>query len=91
MLLFTVVLPELPLLRPPPLAALLPEIVLLLIFTVLKNVKIPPPAVPALLPESVLFVTVSTVEQHLTRVYRKLCVSGRADLLAFSAEVRRSG
>ncbi|MEU7839044.1 AAA family ATPase [Nonomuraea sp. NPDC049129] len=40
---------------------------------------------------AVLFVTVSTVEQHLTRVYRKLCVSGRADLLAFSAEVRRSG
>lgn len=27
-----------------------------------------------------LFITVSTVEQHLTRVYRKLQVSGRADL-----------
>jgi DNA-binding CsgD family transcriptional regulator len=27
-----------------------------------------------------LFVTVSTVEQHLTRVYRKLGVTGRADL-----------
>ncbi|MFI6033548.1 AAA family ATPase [Streptomyces sp. NPDC051315] len=27
-----------------------------------------------------LFITVSTVEQHLTRVYRKLRVSGRADL-----------
>ncbi|MFR9797759.1 AAA family ATPase [Streptomyces sp. MS06] len=29
-----------------------------------------------------LFITVSTVEQHLTRVYRKLNVSGRADLPA---------
>jgi DNA-binding CsgD family transcriptional regulator len=27
-----------------------------------------------------LFITISTVEQHLTRVYRKLNVSGRADL-----------
>ncbi len=29
-----------------------------------------------------LFITVSTVEQHLTRVYRKLRLSGRADLRA---------
>lgn len=29
-----------------------------------------------------LFITVSTVEQHLTRVYRKLDLSGRADLSA---------
>jgi len=29
-----------------------------------------------------LFITVSTVEQHLTRVYRKLSVGGRADLAA---------
>ncbi|MFD0661115.1 response regulator transcription factor [Thermocatellispora tengchongensis] len=29
-----------------------------------------------------LFVTVSTVEQHLTRVYRKLNVNRRVDLLA---------
>ncbi|MCZ1006302.1 helix-turn-helix transcriptional regulator [Streptomyces lydicus] len=28
-----------------------------------------------------LFITVSTVEQHLTRVYRKLGVSGRRGLL----------
>jgi DNA-binding NarL/FixJ family response regulator len=27
-----------------------------------------------------LFITVSTVEQHLTRVYRKLGVTGRAEL-----------
>ncbi|MET8161901.1 LuxR C-terminal-related transcriptional regulator [Sphaerisporangium sp. NPDC005289] len=31
----------------------------------------------------VLFVTVSTVEQHLTRIYRKLGVSRRADLPVF--------
>ena len=30
---------------------------------------------------SKLFVTVSTVEQHLTKVYRKLDVTRRADLL----------
>lgn len=30
-----------------------------------------------------LFITVSTVEQHLTRVYRKLNVSGRADLSVY--------
>ncbi|WP_347124431.1 LuxR C-terminal-related transcriptional regulator [Streptomyces sp. 21So2-11] len=29
---------------------------------------------------SILFITVSTVEQHLTRVYRKLGVKGRSDL-----------
>lgn len=29
-----------------------------------------------------LFITVSTVEQHLTRAYRKLNVNGRADLVA---------
>jgi DNA-binding CsgD family transcriptional regulator len=29
-----------------------------------------------------LFITVSTVEQHLTKIYRKLSVSRRADLLA---------
>ena len=29
-----------------------------------------------------LFITVSTVEQHLTRAYRKLKVSSRADLVA---------
>lgn len=29
-----------------------------------------------------LFITVSTVEQHLTRVYRKLQVKGRGDLAA---------
>lgn len=29
-----------------------------------------------------LFITVSTVEQHLTRTYRKLGISGRADLAA---------
>lgn len=29
-----------------------------------------------------LFITVSTVEQHLTRVYRKLRISRRADLPA---------
>jgi DNA-binding CsgD family transcriptional regulator len=29
-----------------------------------------------------LYLTVSTVEQHLTRVYRKLRVTGRADLPA---------
>ena len=29
-----------------------------------------------------LFITVSTVEQHLTRIYRKLDVSGRSDLAA---------
>ena len=27
-----------------------------------------------------LFITVSTVEQHLTRIYRKLNVKGRQDL-----------
>ena len=27
-----------------------------------------------------LYITVSTVEQHLTRVYRKLGVTGRAEL-----------
>jgi len=27
-----------------------------------------------------LFLTISTVEQHLTRIYRKLDVSGRSDL-----------
>ncbi len=27
-----------------------------------------------------LYITVSTVEQHLTRVYRKLGVAGRAEL-----------
>ncbi|MEV7175005.1 LuxR family transcriptional regulator [Streptomyces sp. NPDC093224] len=31
---------------------------------------------------SLLFITVSTVEQHLTRVYRKLGVKGRSDLPA---------
>ena len=30
-----------------------------------------------------LFITVSTVEQHLTRIYRKLNVSGRSDLAVF--------
>ncbi|GAA5066449.1 LuxR family transcriptional regulator [Nocardia callitridis] len=30
-----------------------------------------------------LFITVSTVEQHLTRVYRKLRVKGRGDLAAY--------
>ena len=29
-----------------------------------------------------LYVTVSTVEQHLTRVYKKLGVAGRSDLAA---------
>jgi DNA-binding CsgD family transcriptional regulator len=28
-----------------------------------------------------LWITVSTVEQHLTRVYRKLNINGRGDLL----------
>lgn len=28
-----------------------------------------------------LHITVSTVEQHLTRVYRKLCVANRAELI----------
>ncbi|MFD5424731.1 AAA family ATPase [Streptomyces sp. NPDC127084] len=32
-----------------------------------------------------LFITVSTVEQHLTRVYRKLRLSGRADLRSYLA------
>ncbi|MFE7135159.1 AAA family ATPase [Streptomyces sp. NPDC057638] len=32
-----------------------------------------------------LFITISTVEQHLTRVYRKLRVSGRADLRSYLA------
>ncbi|MFD2349914.1 helix-turn-helix transcriptional regulator [Nonomuraea ferruginea] len=31
-----------------------------------------------------LFITVSTVEQHLTRIYRKLNVSRRRDLLSRS-------
>lgn len=38
-----------------------------------------------------LFITVSTVEQHLTRVYRKLGVNGREDLSESSEGVRRSG
>jgi DNA-binding NarL/FixJ family response regulator len=34
-----------------------------------------------------LFVTVSTVEQHLTRAYRRLHVTNRADLaMALSAQ-----
>jgi DNA-binding CsgD family transcriptional regulator/type II secretory pathway predicted ATPase ExeA len=36
-----------------------------------------------------LFVTVSTVEQHLTRIYRKLRVNGRADLPAWLVHVER--
>ncbi|MFJ2131523.1 LuxR C-terminal-related transcriptional regulator [Streptomyces sp. NPDC087845] len=31
-----------------------------------------------------LFITVSTVEQHLTRVYRKLGISGRAELVEYA-------
>ncbi|MFG2631355.1 AAA family ATPase [Streptomyces sp. NPDC048473] len=31
-----------------------------------------------------LFITVSTVEQHLTRVYRKLGISGRAELIEYA-------
>lgn len=39
-----------------------------------------------------LFITVSTVEQHLTRIYRKLDVSGRSDLMAcFELEIGVSG
>ncbi|MGX5187470.1 helix-turn-helix domain-containing protein [Streptomyces avermitilis] len=29
-----------------------------------------------------LYITMSTVEQHLTRVYRKLKINGREELLA---------
>lgn len=32
-----------------------------------------------------LFITISTVEQHLTRVYRKLQLSGRTDLQRYLA------
>jgi DNA-binding NarL/FixJ family response regulator len=38
-----------------------------------------------------LFITVSTVEQHLTRIYRKLGVSRRADLPALVGIVSRDG
>ncbi|MDQ3578290.1 MAG: helix-turn-helix transcriptional regulator, partial [Actinomycetota bacterium] len=38
-----------------------------------------------------LFVTVSTVEQHLTKVYRKLGVSKRSDLPAGLATVTGTG
>ncbi|WP_367138025.1 helix-turn-helix transcriptional regulator [Saccharothrix sp. HUAS TT1] len=34
-----------------------------------------------------LHITVSTVEQHLTRVYRKLAVAGRAELEGHEALV----
>jgi len=34
-----------------------------------------------------LWITISTVEQHLTRVYRKLSVRGRADLPDMRAEL----
>lgn len=35
-----------------------------------------------------LFITVSTVEQHLTRVYRKFGVRGRAGLVDFLSAAR---
>ena len=38
-----------------------------------------------------LFVTVSTVEQQLTRIYRKLAVNGRADLAACFVAYRGTG
>ncbi|MEV0131648.1 LuxR C-terminal-related transcriptional regulator [Dactylosporangium sp. NPDC050688] len=38
-----------------------------------------------------LNVTVSTVEQHLTRIYRKLGVRGRAELLELPPDLRRTG
>ncbi|NEA40561.1 AAA family ATPase [Streptomyces sp. SID11385] len=37
-----------------------------------------------------LFVTVSTVEQHLTRIYRKFGIRGRADLVAAFQDIEKA-